>query len=141
MMTLIAKDHPYLSGEQKTRQMKLGINGLGRIGKLALWHHVSRKSFEGLVVNIGREVEGDLQDVAEYVARDSTYGPLSRYIYGFRGRRVVEEVNDKEGTMQINGIPVTVLREHRNPKDIGWRQHRVELVVDCTGVFRDPIRS
>jgi glyceraldehyde 3-phosphate dehydrogenase len=35
--------------------LKLGINGLGRIGKLTLWHHVGRKYFSELVVNIGRE--------------------------------------------------------------------------------------
>jgi glyceraldehyde 3-phosphate dehydrogenase len=140
-MTLIARDHPYLSGKQDTLPMNLGINGLGRIGKLALWHHVSRKSFEALVVNIGREVGGGLQDVAEYLERDSTYGPLSRYIYGFKGRRVIEELDDKQGSMQINGVPVKVLREHRNPKDIGWKEEGVKLVVDCTGVFRDPTQS
>ena len=121
--------------------MKLGINGMGRIGKLTVWHHVSRKSFEGLVVNIGREVGGGLQDVAEYIERDSTYGPLSRYIYGFRGRLAIDELNDKKGSMQINGIPVKVLRKHRDPKDIGWKEEGVRLVVDCTGVFRDPTQS
>jgi glyceraldehyde 3-phosphate dehydrogenase len=141
MMTLTAKEHPYLSERKDTLPTKLGINGLGRIGKLALWHHVSRKSFEGLVVNIGRKVGEGLQHVADYVERDSTYGSLARYIYGFRGRRVIEELNEKEGTMRINGIPVRILREHRNPKDIGWMKHGVELVVDCTGVFRDPTLS
>ena len=35
--------------------MKLGINGLGRIGKLSLWHQVERRYFAEVVVNIGRE--------------------------------------------------------------------------------------
>ena len=30
--------------------MKLGINGLGRIGKLSMWHHVARKHFSALFV-------------------------------------------------------------------------------------------
>jgi glyceraldehyde 3-phosphate dehydrogenase len=141
IMTLNAISHPYLSETQDTLPMKLGINGLGRIGKLALWHHVSRRSFKGLVINIGREVGGGLQDVAEYMERDSTYGPLSRYIHGFRGGRVIEELDEKEGSMKVNGVPTSVLREHRNPKDIGWMEHSVELVVDCTGVFRDPTES
>ena len=34
--------------------LKLGINGFGRIGKLTLWHHVARKYFPEIVVNIGR---------------------------------------------------------------------------------------
>ena len=44
--------------------MKLGINGLGRIGKLSMWHHVSRKHFSEIVINIGREVGRDLNDLA-----------------------------------------------------------------------------
>lgn len=137
-MTLTAKDHPYLAKKQDQLPMKLGINGLGRIGKLALWHHVSRKSFEGIVLNIGREAGQGLQNLAEYVERDSTYGSLGRYIYGYRGGRIIEELNDREGTMRIDGVPIRVLREHRNPRDIGWKKQGVELVVDCTGVFRDP---
>ena len=34
--------------------LKLGINGLGRIGKLSLWHHTSRRYFIENIVNIGR---------------------------------------------------------------------------------------
>ena len=34
---------------------KLGINGFGRIGKLSVWHHVARKHFSEIIVNIGRE--------------------------------------------------------------------------------------
>ncbi|MBN2061857.1 MAG: glyceraldehyde-3-phosphate dehydrogenase [Deltaproteobacteria bacterium] len=118
--------------------MKLGINGVGRIGKLSLWHHVSRKVFQELVVNIGRNAGQGLEDIAGYLERDSTYGSLGRYIYGFRGSRVIEELNEKTGTMRVNGLPVTILREHRNPKDIQWKEKGVSLVLDCTGIFRDP---
>jgi len=38
--------------------MKLGINGLGRIGKLTLWHHVSRQHYSEIVVNIGQTFLG-----------------------------------------------------------------------------------
>jgi len=34
----------------------LGINGLGRIGKLTLWYHLQNRHFDGFVVNVGREV-------------------------------------------------------------------------------------
>ena len=54
--------------------MKLGINGLGRIGKLTLWHHVSKKYFSGVVINIGREVGRSLEDLAAAIERDSSYG-------------------------------------------------------------------
>lgn len=118
--------------------MKLGINGLGRIGKLSLWHHVSRKHFSSIIVNLGREVGQGLQDIAAAIERDSSYGRLENYLYGFKSKRVVEELNESAGTMVVNGIPVTILREARNPKDIKWKEHGVRLVVDTTGVFNDP---
>jgi glyceraldehyde 3-phosphate dehydrogenase len=115
--------------------MKLGINGLGRIGKLSLWHHVSRKHFSGMVVNIGREVGKNLDHLAAAIERDSSYGRLSSYLHG----RVIEELNNETGTMHINGMPVTILRTARNPKNIGWQENDVRLVVDTTiGVFSDP---
>ena len=64
--------------------MKLGINGFGRIGKLTLWHHLGRKFFDELVVNIGREAGTSLTDIAHYAERDSTYGSLHGYLYGCR---------------------------------------------------------
>lgn len=118
--------------------MKLGLNGLGRIGKLSLWHHVSRKHFDGIVVNVGRQIGTGLQDIAASIERDSTYGRLSMYLHGHKGGRVVENLDDASGTMTINGVPVTVLREARNPKDIKWQENDARIVVDTTGVFKDP---
>lgn len=118
--------------------MNLGINGLGRIGKLSLWHHVSRKHFSGLAVNIGRDVGKGLEDLAAAIERDSTYGRLGTYLHGHRGGRVIEELNDADGTMLINGVPVRILRSSRDPKEISWRENDVKLVVDTTGVFNDP---
>ncbi len=118
--------------------MKLGINGLGRIGKLSLWHHVSRKHFSGIVMNIGREVGKNLDDLAAAIQRDSSYGRLSSYLHGHKGGRVIEELNNDTGTMLINGVPVTILRTDRDPKNISWQGNDVKLVVDTTGVFTDP---
>lgn len=118
--------------------MKLGINGLGRIGKLSLWHHVSRKQFSHLVVNTGRNVGGSLADLAATIERDSTYGRLGTYLHGHKAGRMIQELDETAGTMVINGVPVQILREARNPKDIAWRENGVKLVVDTTGVFKDP---
>lgn len=118
--------------------MKLGINGLGRIGKLSLWHHVSRKHFSGIVTNIGREVGRSLEDLAAMLEKDSTYGRLGAYLYGHKCPRVIEELNNETGTMIVNGVPVTILRSSRNPRDIAWQENGVKLVVDTTGVFTDP---
>ncbi len=118
--------------------MKLGINGLGRIGKLSVWHHVSRKHFSGIVVNIGREVGRGLGDLAAMLERDSTYGRLGTYLHGHKCPRVIEELNEEKGTMVVNGVPVTILRSSRNPGDIAWQEQGVRLIVDTTGAFTDP---
>nr|MBF0220954.1 glyceraldehyde-3-phosphate dehydrogenase [Desulfobulbaceae bacterium] len=118
--------------------MKLGINGLGRIGKLSIWHHVGRKHFSEIVANIGREVGQGLEDLAASIDRDSTYGRLGNYLHGYKGGRVIENLNDSDGTMTINGVPVKILRESRNPAEIKWKENNVRVVVDTTGVFNDP---
>ncbi len=118
--------------------MKLGINGLGRIGKLSLWHHVSRQFFSEIVVNLGRDVGMGLNDIATSIEKDSTYGRLSMFLHGHKGKRPIENLNEDAGTMTVNGVPVTILRSDRNPKDINWKRHDARLVVDTTGVFKDP---
>ncbi len=124
--------------EEKRVPQKLGINGLGRIAKLSIWHHVERQYFSEIVVNIGRNVGKGLEDIALFIEKDSTYGRLHNYLYGCKAKRVIEEIDDREGSMRINGIKVTFLREHRNPAAIGWKEHGVDLVVDATGAFLDP---
>jgi glyceraldehyde 3-phosphate dehydrogenase len=116
----------------------LGINGLGRIGKLTLWNHIGRKYFSGIVVNIGRRAGTSLEDVALYIEKDSTYGQLHQYLHGYKAKRVIENINEEKGTMLIDGIPVTILRESRNPRDITWKEHGVKVVVEATGKFKDP---
>ncbi len=116
----------------------LGINGLGRIGKLTLWHHVARKYFKEIVINTGRTIGQSINDLVHYVERDSTYGWLHGYLYGHRGERLIKNVNESEGTMEIDGLKVRILRESRIPRDIPWRDYGVRLVVEATGQFLDP---
>lgn len=117
----------------------LGINGLGRIGKLTLWNHIGRKYFSEIVVNIGRQAGTKLEDIALYIEKDSTYGLLQRYLYGYKKQRIIEDINEEKGTMTIDGIPVTILRETRNPSNIPWREYGVKVVVEATGKFTNPL--
>jgi glyceraldehyde 3-phosphate dehydrogenase len=118
--------------------LKLGVNGFGRIGKLTVWHHVARKFFDEIVVNIGRQAGSSLADIAHYTERDSTYGWLHGYLYGHQGRPVISELNEADGSMRVDGVKVRFLRNDRDPADIDWDQHDVRLVVDTTGQFLDP---
>jgi glyceraldehyde 3-phosphate dehydrogenase len=121
-----------------TSRLKLGINGLGRIGKLTLWNHVARRSFSEVVINVGRDVGTSFQDLAHYLERDSTYGSLGAFLYGHRGKPVIRDVDETSGTMMVDETRVKILRNTRNPKEIGWQENDVRLVVDATGKFLDP---
>ncbi len=118
-------------------QRVLGINGLGRIGKLTLWHHLGRDDFDRFVVNTGREVGTSLDSVIQYIVKDSTYGLLHRWLGGLNATRDCRVVDEGRGILSIQGREVRILREARNPKDIPWRDNGVSLVVDCTGRFVD----
>ena len=116
----------------------MGVNGFGRIGKLTLWHHVGRKYFEEIIVNIGRQPGSCLEDIAHYVERDSTYGWLHGYLHGHSAEPVISDLDEKNGSMVIDGVKVCFLRSNRNPAEIGWSDQGVRLVVDTTGQFLDP---
>lgn len=79
----------------------LGINGLGRIGKLTLWYHLVSKSFDGIVINVGRNVGKSLEDLMQAISSDSTYGSLNNFLNGHSGKITKIEITDSE-----NGIIV-----------------------------------
>lgn len=118
--------------------MVLGVNGLGRIGKLTLWHFIARKSFDHIVVNTGRELGGSIRDVVHYIERDSTYGLLHTFLYGCNAKPVIESIDEAENTITIDGIRVKLLTEARNPAAIDWTGEGVRLVIETTGQFLDP---
>ncbi len=119
-------------------KMKIGINGLGRIGKLTLWHHVGRRYFNEIVVNIGRQAGAGLADIAHYLERDSTYGSLHTFLHGYQANPVITDIDDGAGTMVVDGITLRLLRTARTPQAIDWKANDVRLVVDTTGQFLDP---
>ena len=123
---------------KKKSKIILGINGLGRIGKLTLWHHVARKHFDEIVVNIGRQIGGGLEDLAHYIETDSTYGSLHSFMYGHNAEPVIRKIDAKNSRMEIDGVKVRILTSQRNPARIGWAGEKVSLVVDATGKFLDP---
>ncbi len=117
----------------------LGINGAGRIGKLTLWNHLLNRHFGGIVVNVGRGVGKNLEALIHNIENDSTYGSLSRFIYGHSGKKCEITILDaSQNLVDFDGIQVKFLQQARNPRDINWADHNVRLVVDCTGAFLDP---
>jgi glyceraldehyde 3-phosphate dehydrogenase len=122
----------------ENRRPILGINSLGRIGKLTLWHHIGRKYFQEIVVNLGRDVGTGLPAIAQLIEKDANYGFIHRFLYGLKAKRIVQIVDERKGALLVDGVPVTILREARNPAEIPWRDYGVDVVVECTGKFIDP---
>lgn len=117
----------------------LGINGVGRIGKLTLWNHLNLKHFDSFVLNAGRKVGKKFEDMVNYLLTDSTYGTLDSFLFGYTGKRCEIKIIDEEnGLFTINGTEIKVLSTARNPRDINWVKEGVKIVVDCTGTFLDP---
>ncbi len=100
--------------------VRVGINGFGRIGRLALKAGLEKKGLDFVAVN-------DLTDaktLAHLFKYDSTFGI-------FPG-----EVKAKDNTLIINGRKIRVLSE-KNPVLLPWKELGVEVVIEATGKFRD----
>lgn len=121
-------------------EQSLGINGLGRIGKLTLWHHVARRHFPRIAVNVGRQIGKNLDAVCQTIEKDTTYGRMHHFLFGIHAEPCIRIVDREAGLLEVGGIPVQMLQTARNPRDIGWREQGVRVVVDTTGTFDDPTR-
>lgn len=98
---------------------KIGINGFGRIG---------RQVFRIL------ESVGDIEVVA---INDLTAPSMSAHLlkYDSVHGRFDADVEVVEGGLSVNGRFIRVTAE-RNPSDLKWGEYGVEVVLECTGIFR-----
>lgn len=119
----------------------LGINGLGRIGKLTLWYQLHENYFDSFIINTGRPVGKRLEDIVNLIGNDSTYGSIEKFLFGIKAQRDIKIINREENLLEIFGKPVKILCQERNPNKINWKKNAVKLVIDTTGVFNDPTRA
>jgi len=98
--------------------LKLGINGFGRIGRIAFRVAASRPNVEIVGINDLLDVE----HLAYLLKYDSVHGKFDGTI----------EV--KNGNLVVNGNEIRVTAE-RNPEDLKWDAVGAEIVLDCTGIF------
>lgn len=99
--------------------MRIAINGFGRIGRYTLKMLLRKEGLEVVAIN-------DLTDtrtLAHLFKYDTVHGK-------FDG-----SVENEEGGLQINGknIPVFALK---NPAELPWNDLKVDVVIECTGLFR-----
>jgi glyceraldehyde 3-phosphate dehydrogenase len=98
--------------------MKIGINGFGRIGRLAFRAAIERPDIE--VVGINDLVEPDY--MAYMLKYDSTHGQ-------FKGTIAVEG-----GHLVVNGKTIRVTAE-KDPANLKWNEVGAEVIIESTGLF------
>ncbi|MCY4216392.1 MAG: type I glyceraldehyde-3-phosphate dehydrogenase [Flavobacteriaceae bacterium] len=99
--------------------MKIGINGFGRIGRLA-FRSAIKKGIQVVGINDLLEVN----HLAYLLQYDSVHGK-------FDG-----EVQVQDGNLVINGTPIRITA-HRDPTQLKWNEVSADIVLECTGIFRD----
>jgi glyceraldehyde 3-phosphate dehydrogenase len=102
--------------------VRVGINGFGRIGRLALRAAMEdgRNDVEFVAVND----LGDVKTNAHLLKYDSIHGT-------FPG-----EIDSDDRSITVNGHKVEVLAEP-DPKKLPWKSLGVDIVYECTGRFAD----
>ncbi|WP_282122275.1 type I glyceraldehyde-3-phosphate dehydrogenase [Algibacter mikhailovii] len=99
-------------------KLKIGINGFGRIGRIAFRVAASRPDIEVVGINDLLDVE----HLAYLLKYDSVHGQ-------FDG-----SISTSNGNLVVNGNEIRITAE-RNPEDLKWDAVEAEVVLDCTGIF------
>jgi len=96
--------------------MRIGINGLGRMGRLFLRAAIER----GLDVRAVNEPKGDPATLALGIEFDSVQG------------RFAHAVQPVQGGLRI-GDRTIALQQQADWRELPWHAHGVELLVECSG--------
>ena len=99
-------------------KIKIGINGFGRIGRLAF--RVAQERADVQVVAINDLIDVDY--MAYMLKYDSTHGI-------FKGT-----VEVKDGNLVVNGNSIRVTAE-KNPASLNWGAVGADYVIESTGIF------
>ncbi len=99
---------------------KIGINGLGRIGRMVL-RSIFEENHKNLKINHINN-RADIKIACELIKRDSVHGK-------FKGKVYI-----KNNKLIVNGNKISYSQE-TNIRDIFWKKHNVDIVLECTGKF------
>ncbi|MBK7557690.1 MAG: type I glyceraldehyde-3-phosphate dehydrogenase [Chitinophagaceae bacterium] len=104
--------------------IKVAINGFGRIGRLVYRQIYNMKGIDVVAIN-------DLTSpavLAHLLKYDSAQG------------RFGQDVKSTENAIVVNGDNVTVYAQ-KDPAQIPWGKHDVDVVIECTGFFTDKAKA
>ena len=107
--------------------INIAISGFGRIGRLVLRaiYESKRTDIKVVAINCSR---GDIQSHAHLIKYDTAHGRFDGKV----------EVSDDH--FIINGDKIKYLNT-RNSKELTWKNHKVDVVLECTGAFRGKASS
>lgn len=106
------------------KKINIAINGFGRIGRLVYRQIYNMEGVDVVAVNDLTSPE----TLAHLLKYDSAQG------------RFNEDVKSTENSIIVNGEDIRVYAE-KNPADIPWKNHDVDVVVECTGFFASAEKS
>uniref|UniRef100_A0A831T9Z7 Glyceraldehyde-3-phosphate dehydrogenase n=1 Tax=Thermorudis peleae TaxID=1382356 RepID=A0A831T9Z7_9BACT len=106
--------------------VRVGINGFGRIGRQVLKAILDNYEDDLEVVAVNDLT--DAHTLAHLFRYDSNYGVTDL------------DVSATENSILIDGQEIRVYAE-RDPSNIPWRDHEVELVIESTGFFTDAAKA
>lgn len=101
------------------KKLKVGINGFGRIGRLAARIILERDELELVGINS----RADVASHAYLLKYDSNYGTLS------------SKITSSGNSLSVDGKKIAVFNEDL-PASIPWRKIDCDIVIDSTGKFR-----
>jgi glyceraldehyde 3-phosphate dehydrogenase len=101
---------------------RIGINGFGRMGRLALRAAWGRPGFVFAHIN---ELHGDAATAAHLLTFDSVHGRWDR------------EVRGDAAELTVDGTPL-IFTNAAEPGDVAWDGCGVDVVLECSGKFRTP---
>lgn len=103
---------------------RIAINGFGRIGRLAFRIAYDNDDLEIVAIN----GLSDNSIYAHLLKHDTAYGEFS------------DSVEHSDTHLTVGGQKIRSLTE-RNPGDLPWGELGVDIVLECTGVFRSKEKS
>ena len=102
--------------------LRIAINGYGRIGRCLVRALFERKLEQQIHLTAINDL-GEQSTLAHLTRFDSTFG------------RFPGEISLDADTLLVNGHPIQLLRE-REVTNLPWREHAVDLVLECTGKLK-----
>ncbi|OGM11989.1 type I glyceraldehyde-3-phosphate dehydrogenase [Candidatus Woesebacteria bacterium RBG_16_34_12] len=116
--------------------VKVGINGFGRIGRIAfrIWLLKHSSSMEITAINTSGSMP--VSGWAHLVNYDTMYRKFEKEVK-FEETKDPKEITDEDpliGYLKVEGKKIPVLAQ-RDPAKIPWAKYQVEVVIESTGVF------